>query len=151
MAILKLHRAVLSTLMLSLVLVGCSAEKRAMRHMKKAERLCSECFTEDTMLIYVPAEEINTEVHLQKGEIRTIQQGRLTLTIQTKYKHDSLPPIIVEARCDTFVKEVTVPVFQNKYIEREPTFWDRVEDILMIILIIVIAIGAIHLIRSFKS
>ena len=72
----------LAAFILLLAVLGCSPQKRAAKHIKKAEQLCPECFTDDTIIIQIPGREISTEININPGETRTIEKEGISLTVR---------------------------------------------------------------------
>lgn len=120
----------LMTALCGFLLFGCDVSRRAQKHIDKAERICPDCFTSDTIVIEVPGREIATEVSLMPGEIRTIQNEGITLTIENNSLKDTIPPLKIECVCDTVYKEVIVPKIITQTREREKGFFEKAQDFL---------------------
>jgi len=130
----------LKVIVLALLLVGCSPSQRAKRHMDKAERICPECFTSDTILIEIPGREIAAEIALLPGETRTIQRDGISLTVRGKRSKDTIPPLKVDCVCDTIYKEVVIPKMIVQTEKREKGFFEKAQDLLFWVLILVLAL-----------
>jgi len=120
----------LITALCGFLLLGCDLSKRAQKHIDKAERICPDCFTSDTILIEVPGREISTKISLMPGEVRTIQNEGITLRIVNNSLKDTIPPLEIECICDTVYKEVIVPKIITKTAPREENLFDKIQNLL---------------------
>jgi hypothetical protein len=130
----------LITALCGFLLLGCDLSKRAQKHIDKAERICPDCFTSDTILIEVPGREISTKISLMPGEIRTIQNEGITLRIVNNSLKDTIPPLKIECICDTVYKEVIVPKIITETREREKGFFEKAQDFLFWVFMALLAL-----------
>lgn len=131
----------LATFIVLLAVLGCSPQKRAAKHITKAEKLCPECFTDDTIIIQIPGREISTQISLQPGETRTIERDGISLSVKAVNPLDSLPPIYIDCICDTIYKEIITPVITPpKLIPREKNFFEQAQDFLFWVFMALLAL-----------
>lgn len=133
------HRLLITSLC-GFLLLGCYPSKRAQRHIDKAERICPDCFSTDTVLIEIPGREIATEITLMPGEIRTIERDGITLTVQNNSLKDTIPPLKIDCVCDTVYKTVTVPKIITKTETREKGFFEKAQDFLFWVFVALLAL-----------
>ena len=130
----------LITALCGFLLLGCDLSKRAQKHIDKAERICPDCFTSDTILIEIPGREIATKIGLMPGEVRTIQNEGITLRIVNNSLKDTIPPLKIECICDTVYKEVIVPKIITETREREKGFFEKAQDFLFWVFMALLAL-----------
>lgn len=134
-------RAVLSGFLVLLILISCSPQKRALRHIKKAESLCPECFVNDTFVLEVPGREISESISLLPGEIRTIERDGMTLSVRAVDPMAVVPELIIECVTDTvFVTKAVEKITPPKIVAREKSFFEKAQDFLFWVFIAIIGI-----------
>jgi len=135
-----LSTRLLITALCGFLLLGCDPSRRAQRHIDKAERICPDCFSTDTILIEIPGREIATEISLMPGELRTIQRKGITLTVQNNSLKDTIPPLKIDCVCDTVYQTVTVPKIVTKTEPREKGFFEKAQDFLFWVFMALLAL-----------
>ena len=150
---IKAFRAFLAIFTLSLVLGGCSAEKRALRAIKRAERLSPSMFVTDTITedveLKIPRVRVQFSTEVPKSDPVVMEKDGVVVSL-TPTSTDSLSVEVEVQERDT---TVPVPTVVNKLDIPEEAYAPRIpwRGLLWLGFSIVAVLLLAQLIRLFPS
>lgn len=144
-------KPLLATFILSMVLVGCSPQKRAQNLLKRAERICPECNVTDTVII--EGRDVAFETPISLREPTVLSADGITLTVHPPSGYELGNEVRVKPDIWRYnVRVDTDTVYVDRFIpcpdsgKKKKGIWDRVEEWLIYAGIL---ITALFLLRMF--